>query len=34
MKQAWIKAFAGKLAATGALLLFLVLVPSAAIITS
>lgn len=30
MKQAWIKAFAGKLAATGALLLFLVLVPSAA----
>ena len=30
MKPAWIKAFAGKLAATGALLLFLVLVPSAA----
>ncbi|MFR3792345.1 MAG: hypothetical protein ACLTWO_10605 [Blautia massiliensis (ex Durand et al. 2017)] len=30
MKQAWIKAFVGKLAATGALLLFLILVPSAA----
>lgn len=30
MKQAWFKALVGKLAATGALLLFLVLVPAAA----
>lgn len=30
MKQAWIKAWIGKLAATGAMLLFLVLIPSAA----
>lgn len=30
MKQAWIKAALGKLAATGTMLLFLVLVPAAA----
>lgn len=30
MKQAWIKAMLGKLAATGTMLLFLVLVPAAA----
>lgn len=30
MKQAWIKALLGKLAATGTMLLFLVLVPAAA----
>ena len=30
MKQAWIKAMVGKLAATGAMLLFLLLVPAAA----
>lgn len=30
MKQAWIKAMVGKLAATGAMLLFLLLVPAVA----